>query len=35
MKSKAGHRLGPFWRSDEVLAALDRFAERAGRREAS
>lgn len=34
LKSKAEHRLGPFWRSDEVLAAIDRFAERAGRREA-
>lgn len=34
LKSKAEHRLGPFWRSDEVLAALDRFARRAGRREA-
>ncbi|MEE6281580.1 Fic family protein [Georgenia sp. MJ170] len=32
--SKAEHRLGPFWRSDEVLAAIDRFADRAGRREA-
>jgi len=34
LKSKAEHRLGPFWRSDELLAAIDRFAERAGRREA-
>lgn len=34
VKSKAEHQLGPFWRSDEVLAALDRFARRAGRREA-
>ncbi|HEX6953963.1 MAG TPA: Fic family protein [Agromyces sp.] len=34
LKSKAEHRLGPFWRSDEVLAAIDHFAERAGRREA-
>lgn len=33
LRSKAEHKLGPFWRSDEVLAALDRFAERAGRRE--
>ncbi|MEE6286934.1 Fic family protein [Georgenia sp. MJ173] len=32
--SKAEHRLDPFWRSDEVLAAIDRFADRAGRREA-
>jgi len=34
LKSKAEHQLGPFWRSDEILAALDRFAQRAGRREA-
>ncbi|GAA1509847.1 Fic family protein [Agromyces terreus] len=34
LKSKAEHRRGPFWRSDEVLAAIDRFAQRAGRREA-
>lgn len=34
LKSKAEHRLGPFWRSDEVLDAIDRFAQRAGRREA-
>jgi len=34
LKSKAEHQLGPFWRSDEVLAALDRFAQRARRREA-
>lgn len=34
VSSKAMHRMGPFWRSDEVLAAIDRFAERAGRREA-
>lgn len=33
VKSKAEHRLGPFWRSDEILDAIDRFAERAGRRE--
>lgn len=33
LKSKAEHGLGPFWRSEEVLAAIDRFAERAGRRE--
>lgn len=32
-QSKAEHRLGPFWRSDEVLAAVDAFAQRAGRRE--
>jgi Fic family protein len=35
LKSKAEHQLGPFLRSDEVLAAVDRFAKRAGRREAS
>ena len=32
VKSKAEHKLGPFWRSDEVLAAVEAFAERAGRR---
>jgi hypothetical protein len=32
--SQAEHHLGPFWRTDEVLAAVDRFARRAGRREA-
>jgi len=32
VKSKTEHQLGPFWRSDEVLAAIDAFAERAGRR---
>ncbi|WP_440709886.1 Fic family protein [Herbiconiux sp. YIM B11900] len=35
LKSKAEHRAGPFWRSDEILGAIDRFAERAGRRERS
>jgi Fic family protein len=35
VKSKAEHRLGPFWRSEEILAAIDRFAQRAGRREAT
>lgn len=34
-KSKAEHQPGPFWRSDEVLAAIDAFAERAGRRASS
>jgi len=34
LKSNAEHQLGPFWRTDEVLAAIDRFAKRAGRREA-
>lgn len=32
-KSKAEHGLGPFWRSDEVLKAIDAFATRAGRRQ--
>ncbi|GAA0035608.1 Fic family protein [Brevibacterium metallidurans] len=31
--SKAEHKRGPFWRSDEILAAIDAFAERAGRRQ--
>lgn len=26
------HQLGPFWRNDEVLHAIDAFAARAGRR---
>jgi Fic family protein len=30
--SKSVHGIGPFWRSDEVLAAIDGFAKRAGRR---
>lgn len=33
--SKAEHGLGPFWRSDEILAAIDAFAQRAGRRQNS
>jgi hypothetical protein len=33
LKSKNEQRLGPCWRADDVLAAIDRFAERAGRRE--
>jgi Fic family protein len=33
VRSKAEHNLGPFWRSDEVLLAIDMFAKRAGRRE--
>jgi len=33
LKSKAEHGLGPFWRSDEILDAIDRFADRAGRRQ--
>lgn len=32
LASKNEYQLGPFWRSDEILAAIDRFAERAGRR---
>ncbi|MFB2585831.1 Fic family protein [Herbiconiux liukaitaii] len=35
LKSRGEHRSGPFWRSDEILGAIDRFAERAGRRERS
>ena len=31
-QSKAEHELGPFWRSDEILRAIDDFAARAGRR---
>lgn len=33
LSEKTEHRLGPFWRSTEMLEALDRFAARAGRRE--
>ncbi|MDJ0311658.1 Fic family protein [Arthrobacter sp. H35-D1] len=32
LQSKAEHRLGPFWRNDEILNAIDAFAKRAGRR---
>lgn len=35
VKSKAEHQLGPFWRSEEILEAIDAFAERAGRRSRS
>ncbi|WP_227878619.1 Fic family protein [Arthrobacter dokdonensis] len=35
LNSKAEHKLGPFWRSDEILEAIDEFAKRAGRREKS
>lgn len=35
LQSKNEHHMGPFWRSDEVLAAIDQFAERAGRRTTS
>jgi len=33
IRSKAEHKLGPFWRSEEILDALDAFASRAGRRQ--
>ncbi|GAA4481075.1 Fic family protein [Microbacterium panaciterrae] len=33
LAAKAEHRLGPFWRSTEILDAIDAFAKRAGRRE--
>ena len=32
LQPKAEHKLGTFWRSDEILATLDEFAIRAGRR---
>lgn len=32
LASKNEYQLGPFWRSHEILAAIDRFAERTGRR---
>lgn len=35
LQSKNEHKLGPFWRSDEVLQAIDRFAKRAGKRSKS
>lgn len=34
LRSKKEHLDGPFWRSDEMLQAVDAFAERAGRRRA-
>ncbi|WP_344885753.1 Fic family protein [Zhihengliuella alba] len=34
LRKKDEYRSGPFWRSDEVLHAVDAFAERAGRRSA-
>lgn len=34
LRSKKEHLDGPFWRSDEMLGAIDAFAERAGRRRA-
>lgn len=33
LRAKAEYRLGTLWRSDEILAAIDRFAKRAGRRQ--
>ncbi|BAJ74983.1 uncharacterized conserved protein [Microbacterium testaceum StLB037] len=33
VRSKAEHKLGPFWRSEEILDAVDAFAARAGRRQ--
>lgn len=35
LSAKTEHRYGTLWRSDEVLHAIDRFAERAGRRSPS
>ncbi len=35
LQSKKEHLAGPFWRSDEILHAIDAFAERAGRRRAA
>jgi Fic family protein len=32
LTAKTEHRFGTLWRSDEILHAIDRFAERAGRR---
>lgn len=34
LDAKSEHRYGTLWRSDEILHAIDRFAERAGRRSA-
>lgn len=33
LTAKSERNLGPFWRSNETLAAIDAFAARAGRRE--
>jgi Fic family protein len=33
LTAKAEHKLGPFWRSTEILDTIDAFAKRAGRRE--
>ncbi len=35
LSAKGEHRVGTLWRSDEILHAIDRFAERAGRRSRS
>jgi Fic family protein len=35
LSAKTEHRYGTLWRSDEILHAIDRFAERAGRRSPS
>ncbi|MGL4340602.1 MAG: Fic family protein, partial [Rhodoglobus sp.] len=35
LNAKTEHRYGTLWRSDEILHAIDRFAERAGRRSPS
>lgn len=35
LNAKTEHRYGTLWRSDDILHAIDRFAERAGRRSAS
>lgn len=32
LQAKSEYRAGTLWRSDEILHAIDRFAERAGRR---
>lgn len=33
VKSNAEHQPGPFWRTEEILEAVDSFAKRAGRRQ--
>ncbi|CAN5237487.1 Fic family protein [soil metagenome] len=33
LSAKAEYQVGTFWRSDEILKAVDRFSERAGRRQ--
>ncbi|HXH36009.1 MAG TPA: hypothetical protein VNJ54_16645 [Plantibacter sp.] len=32
LRQHSEHRIGQVWRADDILGALDRFAERAGRR---